>query len=112
MAGISDGQNSLRCQPNVLQTPVEREHLRCDEVELVDLELLLLLGLAVLGDDDGLAHLAGHAGLLGHDRGGSPVKQEVRRVRRPFVVADLKELSFGNFLLNKRIILGFHLTSI
>ena len=53
-------------QPDVLEAPVEADHLRGHQVELVDLEHLLLLCLLVRGDGNGLAHLARLASLLGH----------------------------------------------
>ena len=52
-------------EPDVLKAPVEADHLRGHQVELVDLEHLLLLGLLVRGDGHGLAHLPRLAPLLG-----------------------------------------------
>ena len=101
-------KTNSRRQPDVLQTPVEGNHLRRQKVELpkknivksfekylniiwetylVDLELFPLLILPVLGDLDCGPHLTrGGPGLPGNRRGWVPRVKLVRRVRRPLAL--------------------------
>ncbi len=80
-----------RAEPDVVERPIERDHLRRQQVELVDLELLPLLILPVLGDLDGGAHLARGAVLPRDRRRRVPPVQLVLRVRRPLALLKKKK---------------------
>lgn len=56
---LEDTQAYAPIQPDIWQTPVERNHVTGHQIELVNLKELLHFLLVVLGDIHRLAHLPG-----------------------------------------------------
>ncbi len=86
---------------DILQGPIQRDHITGHQVELIDLELLLLLLLLVGRDGDRLAQLPGHPLVLGHYAGLGPAAQQlpgIAAVTPTFFVRRRRQLHlFGKF---------------